>query len=119
MNQKTLEHCKDQLLEMRLRLVDEVEHLLEEVPDDLRAAGALSRIPTHPADYATEGSDKEIRLIQNEQQLQAAVHDALERIEQGTYGRCQECGGEISPERLEALPYAVYCKTCAENLPGP
>lgn len=117
MDQKTLEDCREQLVEMRLRLVEEVEHLLEEVPDDLRAAGALSRVPTHPADYATEGSDKEIMLISNEQQLQSAVHDALERIEAGTFGRCQRCGAEISSERLRAIPYASYCFACAERLP--
>jgi RNA polymerase-binding protein DksA len=116
MDQKTLDECREQLVEMRLRLVDEVEHLLEEVPDDLRAAGALSRVPTHPADYATEGSDKEIMLISNEQQLQAAVHDALARIDDGTFGRCQKCGGEISAERLRAIPYAAYCMACAELL---
>lgn len=119
MNPKTLERYKNQLLDMRLRLVDEVEHLLEEVPDDLHAAGSLSRVPTHPADYATEGSDKEIRLISNEQGLQAAVHDALARIEAGTFGRCQECGGEISEERLQAIPYASYCIGCAAHLETP
>ena len=37
------------------------------------------------------------------------VNRALERIEAGTYGRCEECGEPINPERLEARPAAIYC----------
>ena len=116
MNAKQLDLYKRRLLAMRSRLVDEVEQLLEKVPDDLRAPGALSHVPTHPADQATDGIDKEISLIQNEQQLQAAVHAALERIDDGTFGRCQQCGGDISDQRLEAIPYALYCFACAKSL---
>jgi RNA polymerase-binding protein DksA len=40
------------------------------------------------------------------------VEEALERIEKGKYGKCQECGGDIAPARLEALPYAELCIAC-------
>ncbi|HUY91325.1 MAG TPA: TraR/DksA family transcriptional regulator [Pirellulales bacterium] len=116
MNAKQLEFYKRRLVEMRARLVDEVEQLLEKVPDDLRAPGALSHVPTHPADQATEGIDKEVFLIRNEQQLQASVHAALERIDDGTFGRCQQCGEEISEQRLSAIPYALYCFACAKSM---
>jgi DnaK suppressor protein len=43
------------------------------------------------------------------------VH-ALERIEQGTYGKCERCGKEIPPERLEALPTARLCMACKQLL---
>ena len=38
---------------------------------------------------------------------------ALERIDRGTYGRCQSCGGAIGRQRLLALPAARYCIACA------
>jgi DnaK suppressor protein len=116
MNRRTRELCRERLIEMRSRLVDEVEHLLESVPDDLRAPGALSHVPTHMADQATEGMDREVALICNEQELQAAVRAALERLDAGTFGRCQGCGGEIPHERLQAIPYAAYCIDCAQKL---
>jgi DnaK suppressor protein len=116
MNRTTKELCRERLTELRSRLVDDVEHLLESVPDDLRAPGALSHVPTHLADQATEGMDKEVALIRNEQELQAAVRAAFERLDGGTFGRCQECGGEISDERLLAMPYAAYCIGCAQKL---
>ncbi|MBF9030513.1 TraR/DksA family transcriptional regulator [Rhodobacterales bacterium HKCCE3408] len=42
-----------------------------------------------------------------------AIEAALARIEDGTYGICVSCGEQISPERLEAVPYAALCRTCA------
>jgi DnaK suppressor protein len=39
----------------------------------------------------------------------AAVVAAMRRLEDGSYGRCDECGGPIGAERLEALPWAVLC----------
>ena len=40
---------------------------------------------------------------------------ALERLVEGTYGRCEVCGGEIERPRLEALPEAVRCLACQER----
>ena len=42
-----------------------------------------------------------------------AIRAALQRIADGTYGMCVKCGEEISPERLEAVPYAALCRNCA------
>lgn len=43
------------------------------------------------------------------------IDNALSRIKAGNYGICLECGKEISELRLQAMPYAEYCITCAEN----
>ena len=44
------------------------------------------------------------------------IEEALIRLEEGNYGICAECGGEISEKRLEALPFARYCVACQSNL---
>ena len=44
-----------------------------------------------------------------EWQMLTEVRDALRRIEEGTYGRCIECGREIDIARLEAIPWTPYC----------
>lgn len=44
------------------------------------------------------------------------IEQALERLEQGTYGYCENCGESISPERLKALPYATMCMRCKAQL---
>jgi DnaK suppressor protein len=40
---------------------------------------------------------------------------AQRKLDDGTYGICEECGQEISEERLEAVPYAIYCIQCAQK----
>ena len=63
---------------------------------------------------ATETLELEKRLtLENRiRQEIAAVEHALEKIEKGTYGLCDNCGKKIDPERLEALPQASLCLNC-------
>lgn len=58
--------------------------------------------------------DLELALLQMRSETLTKVNDALHRLKQGLYGRCFECGDEISPARLRALPFAVRCKACEE-----
>jgi DnaK suppressor protein len=68
----------------------------------------------HMADDATEAFEqaKELALRQNAEQVLIQVTDALERLDEGSYGVCEQCGAEIDPARLKALPYATYCLRC-------
>jgi DnaK suppressor protein len=43
------------------------------------------------------------------------VEDALDRLEEGTYGICEECGAAIKLERLKVLPFTTYCVQCQER----
>lgn len=78
------------------------------------ATGGSDGSGSHAADIATEIFEQElaeflgrnVRLHLNE------VNDALERIEQGIYGLCEECRAPIDPERLGALPWARRCMPC-------
>lgn len=44
-----------------------------------------------------------------------ALQEALDRVQNGTYGYCQDCGTQINPERLEILPTTRRCTTCAQQ----
>jgi DnaK suppressor protein len=54
-------------------------------------------------------------LRQNLERLLDQVEDALERFEAGAYGLCKQCGREIDPARLKALPYATLCLSCQQR----
>jgi DnaK suppressor protein len=58
--------------------------------------------------------DIEFALIQMKAETLNKINEALSRLEEGTYGRCFECGDEIAEPRLRALPFAVRCKDCEE-----
>jgi RNA polymerase-binding protein DksA len=48
----------------------------------------------------------------------ADIQDAIARLDNGTYGTCEQCGAAISVERLEAIPYARRCVDCTEQHSG-
>jgi DnaK suppressor protein len=56
----------------------------------------------------------EFALIQMKAETVNRIDTALRRLEEGTYGRCVECGDDIAATRLRALPFAVRCKDCEE-----
>lgn len=73
----------------------------------------------HPADYGTDianrmESDGLVRTLEVQRRR---VRDALDRLDEGTYGRCAVCGTEIDDERLEARPEVATCREHADALP--
>jgi len=70
--------------------------------------------PRDREDVATDFLEmqQEQSVQANEQALLTLVENALQRIEDGTYGLCQQCGKEIPAKRLEALPWAERCVAC-------
>ncbi len=67
-----------------------------------------------PTDRATLESDRnfELRIRDRERKLLSKIEAALQKIEDGTYGICDECGEQISEKRLEYRPEATLCITC-------
>jgi RNA polymerase-binding protein DksA len=104
-----------QLLELRERLLREVDSAEEALRDDVVKPGEVSSLPTHPADQDVEGLDSEIAIAQNEELLLDQVNAAIERIGAGTYGICQQCGHTIDGQRLQAIPYTSRCIDCARG----
>jgi RNA polymerase-binding protein DksA len=106
-----IEQLRAQLELERDRLrsaMTEVEHngsLFEETGD--LALGT----DDHIADSASDTLQRELDggLEENVGRLLREIEAALERMENGTYGTCVECGREIDAERLEAVPYATLC----------
>jgi len=82
------------------------------------ASGNLSNAPLHLADLGTDNFEHEtsVGLLEMQGQRMEDVSAALLRIREGTYGQCQECGREIPPGRLDAVPYAAHCVRCADKL---
>ena len=71
----------------------------------------LSDMDQHQADTGTETFDRErdISILEQVEAELADVERALQRLDDGTYGRCEACGEAIEEERLEALPAARFC----------
>ncbi|MDI6790735.1 MAG: RNA polymerase-binding protein DksA [Thermodesulfobacteriota bacterium] len=70
-----------------------------------------------PADRATLESDRnfELRIRDRERKLLQKIRSALERIDEGTFGVCENCGEDISEKRLEARPVTTLCLDCKKR----
>jgi RNA polymerase-binding transcription factor DksA len=121
MNKAELNAHRQQLMALRERLNGDVTHLSDEAfrKSDGEAGGNLSHMPIHMADLGTDNFEQEntLNLLANEEHILAEIAAALDRIDNGTFGRCEECQGEIMPKaRLKELPYTRYCVDCARKL---
>jgi RNA polymerase-binding transcription factor DksA len=120
MTKSELDTFRDRLLEIRGRLNGDVSHLADEALKARggEASGSLSNAPLHPADLGTDNYEQEftLGLLQNQEQALADIAEALDRIDKGTFGKCEECGELIPKGRLQTLPYARYCVECARKL---
>ncbi|MBP2686183.1 MAG: molecular chaperone DnaK, partial [Deltaproteobacteria bacterium] len=68
-------------------------------------------------DSVSEERTRELDLIltDREKRKLAQIDDALDRIEENTYGLCEECGIKIPKARLKVLPFAIFCVECQEK----
>lgn len=115
-----VEHAKELLIKERDRL-EQIEDQFQESSDldesQGESGGALADYNQHVGDAASQTFQRE-RDVSIEERLELKrneVSDALERIENDDYGRCEVCGREISDERLGAIPATRYCAEHASD----
>ncbi len=106
------------LKKMRTTLAGQKQQILQQLGEEIRE-GKESKLDEgmDTYDLASEERDREINLILSDRdrgKLQA-VENALDRIEEGEYGICEDCEEEIAQARLEALPFTRLCVACQEE----
>jgi DnaK suppressor protein len=110
MDQENLEHFKellqnqlDELIEEAIKTVNGMTNLKDNFPD--------------PTDRAALETDRNflLRIRDRERKLIEKIKEALERIENGTFGICEVCGREIAEERLKARPVTTLCIDCKKK----
>lgn len=113
LTKKEIKHYKEVLVKLRERTASGVGKIekgyLHKSAKD--SSGDISAHPFHMADAASDSFDTEfnINLVSNEQDLLYEIDLALKRIEEGTFGICEECKEPISKKRLDVVPFARYC----------
>ena len=110
-----LEEFRMALLERRLDLKRSYDGLADTAcRPPAEAAGALSTMPSHFGEMASETYEQElsIEILGKVQVELQQIEEALARIDTRAYGVCEDCGGTIPKTRLEALPAARFCIAC-------
>lgn len=107
---------RERLVEAREAAATQIDALGRDI-EAIVAANALTAVDD---EHDPEGSSTAFErahtaaLLDQARERLAALDDALERLGQGAYGRCESCGEPIAPERLAILPAAAFCIRCAE-----
>jgi len=116
---KDLKHFEGLLMEELQRIRKEMGHLettvLKVNPRD--SSGDLSGYSFHMADAGTDAMEREKAFLfaSAEGRREREIVEALQRIYDGTYGVCENCGNPIARARLEAVPYVRLCVSCKEK----
>ena len=120
MKKADMKTYKERLIALRARLRGDVSQMADAALKKSRseANGDLSSMPIHMADIGSDNFEQEftLSLMQSEEGTLDKIETALERIEDGVYGHCEECGVKIPKTRLNAIPYATLCVKCAEQI---
>ena len=120
MKKSEMKVYKELLLALRSRLRGDVDGMAAAALNQTRteASGDLSSMPIHMADVGSDNFEQEftLGLMENEGETLDQIELALERIEDGVYGSCTECGRVIPKTRLNAIPHTPFCVKCASKL---
>lgn len=108
---KFLADVQARLLEMKAKLDSEIDSELKAEREGIKDEG----MDTY--DLASEERDREINFILSDRERAKikSIEDALERLDDGSYGVCESCGLEIAAERLVALPFTRLCRDCQQE----
>ena len=104
----------DQLEYFRRMLTDKVDELNRECGKAMAGMAGEKENLADPNDRASEESEwtVEFRIRERERNLVLKIREAIKRIDEGTFGVCEECGEPISLKRLKARPVTTYCIDC-------
>jgi len=106
-----LERLKKELLEEKEKILARMAHRRESPKENIG-------LGNHMADDATEAFEQEkwLSLEKQERDTLAKIEKALRKMDEGTYGICERCGGPIDYARLKAIPYATLCLRCQKKI---
>ncbi|MDZ7332365.1 MAG: TraR/DksA C4-type zinc finger protein [candidate division KSB1 bacterium] len=115
MTKEDLAYFKQLLEEKQREILEELGYIKDVTENSSEEKfGEDTTYSTHMADHGTDEQEREKRFYHasRENKFLMYIEEALQRIENGTYGICISCGKEIPKERLEAVPHTQKCVPC-------
>ncbi len=112
MKAKIYSKYKNDLIQLREEIISEIEKNRK-----MHASDTITDL-VDDIDLASEYQTRQFDLLLNERDRQKLdqIQIALDKIDSGDYGLCEECGDEISEQRLNALPFSTLCIECKRKL---
>jgi DnaK suppressor protein len=94
----------DLIRDITRRLKETSKNINEDIGDDIDSC------------FQERAREFDLLLSKREKEKLRLIEEALDKIEEGTYGTCEECGGKIPKGRMKAMPFALYCVDCKEMI---
>lgn len=113
LTQKTLNNIKRILLKKQQKLADDIKGVSRD--DPLTSDGLAESSEPGTDSWLAEQHTKALALGGNLKNMALSVRKALQKIKDGTYGHCEECGKHIETRRLLAMPTASLCLSCSQK----
>jgi DnaK suppressor protein len=105
---------REKLLALRASLLGDMTQIED---DALKDHSKTTSIPTDMEELGSDNAEQELTLdlLGSDKEILDQIEAAIQRIEDGGYSRCEECGEQIPKNRLDAIPYAADCERCASQ----
>jgi len=115
MTNTDLTEYRERLMALRSRLLGDMTQMEDNALN--KDHSKTTSMPTSMAELGSDNTDQELTLslLGSDQDTFDQIDGALTRIEDGSYGQCEKCGGKIPTSRLDAIPYAADCVQCASQ----
>jgi RNA polymerase-binding protein DksA len=114
-----LKEFKKIVLKKKAEILSDLEHITDDTlrKSQKEASGDISGYTYHMADVATDNYDREfsLGLASSDRKFIYELDDALKKMEDGTFGICDECKSLITKVRLKAVPSARLCIKCQQK----
>jgi len=111
---------KAKLEYFRKVLTAQLEALNKDMQETVHQISHDDEVYADWTDVASVETDKtlQLKIRDRERMLMGKIHEALRRIEEGTFGECERCGDDISEPRMKARPVTTLCIDCKSELEG-
>jgi DnaK suppressor protein len=114
MTNTDLTSYRARLMALRARLLGDMTQMED---DCLNDHSKTTSIPTDMGELGSDNADQELTsdLLGSDEDILDQIDGALKRMENGSFGQCEECGEQIPASRLAAIPYAAECVRCTSQ----
>lgn len=105
----------EKIKSLLLRRQKEVEEELKTIKDPVMSDGLAESSEPGTDSWIADVHNQTVAIKENLSQLLSKIRKSLTNLRTGKYGKCENCGRDIEPERLEAIPIATLCLSCSKK----
>lgn len=109
------ENLKKLLIKMREDIIKEAKNEIRKFKEGEKKQMVESVLDDGDLSFVDLSEDISLKQLSAHRDTLIKIDEALRKLKEGTYGMCEDCGDEISVERIKIIPFATYCRDCQEK----